>query len=403
MQIEEHRIKIRDLIPEYREDFESGRVFCLIHEEVDGRSVETPLDIRPEYQREYVYSGKQRDAVINTILNGFPLNTMYFVKRPEGGYEVMDGQQRIISINQFAANQFSIMLPNRASGELIAVNYPNLDEQLKEKFLDYHLQVYICEGSDSEKMDWFQVINIAGEKLFDQEIRNALYHSQWLTDAKSLFSRRNNAAERLYGKYLSGNYIRQDYLETAFKWKADDEGFTGKKDKMISAYMRQHQNDENANELWNYFENVFRWVKQNFGRSVHKSMNGVEWGLLYNRHKDENINPEKLQSMVQQLLADEEVENKKGIYEYLLTGEEKLLNLRGFKESEKQTAYTRQEGKCAICGKPFDLRVMHADHVTPWVQGGKTNIENLQMLCRDCNLHKGAQIQELERRRLMQM
>lgn len=217
MVINEMKLKVRDLIQGYNEDDATNRVVAW-----GGK-----LDVRPEYQREFVYDDDKRNAVINTVLNSFPLNIMYFVDRQDGTYEVLDGQQRIISICRYAGNGFSVRIPN-ASGKFDTVNFPNLFQQNRDNFLNYELTVYVCQGTDREKLDWFQVINIAGAVLTKQEIRNALYHGSWLTDAKSAFSRRNCAAHRNYGKYMKGDYIRQDYLETVFSWKAAAEGFTGK-------------------------------------------------------------------------------------------------------------------------------------------------------------------------------
>lgn len=377
MVITQMNLPIRELIDGYHEDDATSRVVAW-----GGK-----LDVRPEYQREYVYGEGQRDAVINTVLQGFPLNIMYFVDRKDGTYEVLDGQQRIISICRYAINQYSIKVPT-ATGGYDTLNYPNLFDELRDKFLDYELCVYVCEGTDKEKLDWFQVINIAGEKLETQEIRNALYHGPWLTDAKSAFSRRNCAAHKNYGKYMAGDYIRQKYLETAFSWKAAQEGYKGKD--AIADYMKVHRADPDANELWSYFEAVFRWVRDMFGRDVNKFMKGVPWGLLYNEHKDDNLDPAELQRRVAELMADEEVMKKSGIYAYLLTGEEKHLSPRQFDDHVAMSKYQQQGGKCAMCGAAKDFKDMHADHIVPWSKGGKTVPDNCQMLCIPCNEKKKA-------------
>lgn len=374
MKINEKRLKIGDLIEGYYEDDSTSKVTAW-----GGK-----LDVRPEYQREFVYAEKQRDAVINTVLNGFPLNIMYFVDRLDGTYEVLDGQQRIISICRYAKNMFSVKIP-ATTGGYNTVNYPNLFDDQLEDFLNYELHVYVCEGTEREKLDWFQVINIAGMTLENQEILNAVLHSAWLTDAKSAFSRRNCAANKNYGKYMNGDYIRQKFLETAFRWNAYYEGITGKD--AIVQYMQKHRQDKNADALWKYFEDVFAWVQATFG-SYDKSMKGVEWGYLYNEHKDDNLDPVELQQRMKELMADDEVQKKSGIYEYLLTGEKKVLNLRTFSERDKITMYNRQQGLCAICGKPFSMKEMHADHIKPWSKGGLTDLSNGQMLCVNCNLAK---------------
>ena len=81
--------------------------------------------------------------------------------------------------------------------------------------------------------------------------------------------------------------------------------------------------------------------------------------------------------------------NKKGIYTYVLTRNEKHLNLRTFDKYDKNDAYKKQDGKCNICHKHFELKDMQADHITPWSKEGKTILSNCQMLCADCNRRKG--------------
>lgn len=376
------KLKVRDLVKGYCEDDTTSKVTAWGGD----------LDVRPEYQREYVYDDQKRDSVINTVLHGFPLNIMYFVDRGADAkgarYEVLDGQQRIISICRFKTiSAISVKLP-AATGGFNIVNYPNLFDEQQEAFLNYELQVYICEGTEKEKIDWFEVINIAGEKLEKQEIRNAVLHSAWLTDAKSVFSRRNGAVNKKYGKYLSGDVIRQKYLETAFRWHADAEGIRGKDmENVIRQYMMNHSDDKNADVLWKYTENVFDWVEETFG-GFDKTMNGVEWGYLYNKHKDDTLDPEEIQKRIAELMADDEVQKKSAIYEYILTDEKKVLNLRTFSERDKITMYNRQKGLCAICGKPFEMKEMHGDHIVPWSKGGKTDLSNGQMLCTTCNLAK---------------
>lgn len=391
MEIRMIKLKVGDLIQGYYEDASTSKVTAW-----GGQ-----LDVRPEYQREYVYDDKQRDSVVNTVLNGFPLNIMYFVDRGANAkgarYEVLDGQQRIISICRYRTNPaISALLP-APTGGFNTVNYPNLfnskdpdkpEKFTKEAYDNYELQVYICEGSEAEKIAWFEVINIAGERLELQEIRNAVLHSAWLTDAKSYFSRTTGGCNKNYGKYLTGKVIRQKFLETAFRWHADAEGITDKDiETRIRKYMMAHSQDANANTLVKYFEDVFDWVESVFGK-YDKNMQGVEWGLLYNAHKDDNLDVAIIQSEVKRLMADDEIDKKAGIYEYLLTGDEKYLHFRAFSDADIKTMYARQNGLCALCGKPFQLKEMHADHIQPWSKGGKTTLDNGQMLCVQCNLKK---------------
>jgi hypothetical protein len=357
MKIELKKITVRELTNGYKDNAEAGVVgYC-------GK-----LDIRPPYQREFIYKDKQREAVITTVTKDFPLNVMYWSVRNDGMFEVIDGQQRTISLCQYAAGDFSIN----------GLAFHNLQKDKQEQILNYSLTVYLCSGSDSEKLEWFRIINIAGEKLTEQELRNAVYSGSWVTDAKRHFSKTGCAAYGLGGDYMTGAAIRQDYLETTISWISN-----GK----IAAYMSQQQHKPNANELWLYFQAVIAWAKSTFP-NYRKEMKSVAWGELYNEFKDKEVDPKKLEVEIARLMEDEDVTNKKGIYIYVLSGKEKHLNIRAFSSNQKREAYERQKGICPVCKEKFDIDKMEGDHITPWRDNGKTSANNCQMLCKDDNRRK---------------
>lgn len=364
MKIEPHEITIRELSKKYEDNDEQG---------VTGYGGK--LDIRPAYQREFIYKDDQRDAVIGTVRRNYPLNVMYWAVRRDGKYEVIDGQQRTISICQYVNGEFSID----------GLAFHNLPDDQQEQILNYKLTVYFCEGSDSEKLEWFKIINIAGEKLYPQELRNAVYAGPWTADAKRHFSKTGCAAYELGGKFLTGIPIRQDYLETAIEWHADKEGV-----KTIEDYMSQHQHDPNASILWHYFQGAIHWISATFPK-YRKEMKSVNWGPLYNKFgggKSPDI--DKLERTVARLMEDDDVTKKSGIYPFVLDGDERHLNVRSFSDGMKREAYERQKGKCPKCGKTFKLEEMEGDHITPWKEGGKTNATNCQMLCKEDNRRKSA-------------
>ncbi|EPI56805.1 HNH endonuclease family protein [Gardnerella vaginalis] len=361
MQIEQRKVTVREVTEGYFNDAEEG---------VTG--YDDRLDIRPKYQREFVYKDNQRDEVIRTVMRGLPLNVMYWCRTGQDTYEVLDGQQRTISLCEYVDGTFSV-------DDKYFYNLPG-DQQ--DKILDYELFVYVCDGTDSEKLDWFKIINIAGERLTDQELRNAVYAGSWVSDAKRYFSKTGCAADTLAGDYLKGASIRQEYLETAISWAAAADGET------IEGYMAKHQNEPTAQALWSYFRSVIEWVEAIFPKK-RKEMKGLAWGLFYNKHgKRTDLDPKKLELEVQRLLGDEDVTKKSGIYEYLLTGSERALSIRAFDRRDALAAYEKQHHKCAICGEEFEFEEMQADHIKPWSKGGHTTPENCQMLCRDCNLKK---------------
>lgn len=359
MKIELNQIKVSDLFNGYQDNQENG-VYAY-----DGK-----LSIRPPYQREFVYNEKQRNAVIDTLRKGFPLNVMYWVKNGDS-YELLDGQQRSISICQYLNGDF-------------AFNYQyfkGLTKEEQEQILNYELQIYICEGTDKEKLDWFRVINVAGEALTDQELLNATYTGSWLSAAKEKFSKTNGPAYRIAKDYMKGSPIRQEYLETVLEWINDGD---------VADYMAKHQQDENANELWVYFQNVINWIKIVFP-NYRKEMKGLPWGKFYNTYKDNTYDPDALEKEIQKLMQDDDVTKRTGIYEYLLSNKtiEKVLSIRAFTDSQKRKKYEEQKGICPICGEHFEIDEMEGDHIIAWKDGGKTDYNNLQMLCKKCNRTKG--------------
>lgn len=355
MKVELKEITIRELSNGYQDKAESGVVGY------GGK-----LDIRPPFQREFVYKDKQRDAVINTVTKGFPLNVMYWAVRDDGNFEVIDGQQRTISICQYVAGDFSID----------GLAFHNLPNDKQEQILNYRLMIYFCSGTDSEKLEWFETINIAGEELTAQELKNAVYSGSWVSDAKRYFSK--NSRPKIGDDYLSGSANRQEYLETAIDW------ISGGK---IKDYMSKHQHDKDAKELWEYFQEVISWIQSNF-TNYRKEMKGVAFGLLYNEFKDKKLDAKKLEKEIAKLMEDEDVTNKKGIYSYVLTRKEKFLNIRTFNDRQKREAFERQKGVCPVCKKKYKIEEMEGDHITPWHEGGKTSGDNCQMLCKEDNRRK---------------
>ena len=366
MQIELHKKIIREVVNGYKDSQENGVVGY------GGK-----LNIRPAFQREFVYKEKQRNAVIETVQKGFPLNVMYWVEDEQGNFELLDGQQRTISICQYVNGDFS----------LNSRMFHNLTQTEKNQILDYPLMIYICKGNDKEKLDWFKIINIAGVQLKEQELRNAIYTGEWLSDAKRYFSKNGCVAYLLGNKYLTGEVNRQDYLETVLSWISQRENIK------IEDYMAMHQHDSHATPLWQYFQSVIAWVQTIFPK-YRKEMKGLAWGVLFNAYGDKVFNPQALEKEIARLMQDDDITKRSGIYEYLLSGNEKHLNIRAFTDNEKRQVYERQNGICPHCKKEkrakiqYDLSEMEADHITPWSEGGKTNVENCQMLCKEHNRRK---------------
>lgn len=375
MKITETKITIRELTENYKDNGDGG---------VYGYN--DRLSIRPPYQREFIYKDKQRDAVIETIRKGFPLNTMYWSKVEDNKFEVLDGQQRTISIGQFINGDFTIRINKDDKF------FHNLSETAQNEILDYELTIYICEGTEEEKLEWFKVINIAGEVLTNQELLNATFVGPWLADAKNYFSKRNCVAAKMAEGYVKGNPIRQDYLEKALSWIADRDNL-----KSGQVYMAIHQHDEDANDLWLYYQSVINWAKMMFPKVRKGITDTQDWGILYNKYHNNRYNTNTLETDIQTLIMDDDVTKNSGIIPYILSPrtkfDEKTLSIRQFTPAQKLRAYEKQNHKCPYCVTngieiEYAFEDMEGDHIIPWSKGGRTTEDNLQMLCARCNNDK---------------
>jgi len=350
------------------------------------------LTIQPEYQRNYIYAdGKKDVAVIESILKGYPLGLMYFVKASDKRYEVLDGQQRITSIGRFVTNKLAV------KHEGMEQNFDSLPATLQKQILKYQLTIYECEGEEHEIKAWFKTINISGIPLNNQEFNNAIYSGPFVTLAKEEFSNSKNSNIQKWSSYVSGSANRQDYLECALDWVSN-----GK----IDSYMAQHRWDKNITELKKYFNSVIDWVTTVF-TDVESEMRGLEWGRLYETYKKKPYNPKKVSEKVKELFADDYVKSRKGIFEFILGGckDTKLLEIRVFDEPTKKATYAKQTtaaekkgvSNCPLCAvghesnkkRIWKLAEMDADHVTAWTKGGATDRNNCELLCRTHNRAKG--------------
>lgn len=369
-----------------------------VYNELEGRGLfglAGRLTIQPEYQRNYIYADGKRDvAVIASLLKGYPLGLIYFNKVSEDSLEVLDGQQRITSFGRFITGKFAIKDENG-----MEQYFSGLATDKQAKIMNSKLLVYECEGSESEIKEWFQTINIAGVPLNSQELLNAVYSGPFVTLGKEEFSNSQNANIQKWSAYVAGSVIRQEYFERALEWVSGG-------NESIGGYMSKHRFDTDINEVRIYFTTVIDWVSGVF-IDVENEMRGLDWGRLYEDYHHKAFNPSKVSERIQALYGDAYIKSRKGIWEYVLGGEEdtKLIEVRVFDEPTKKSVYAKQNAEaqrkeisnCPLCAignitnksRIWKLDEMDADHVAAWSKGGVTSVENCQMLCKTHNRAKG--------------
>lgn len=359
------------------------------------------LTIQPEYQRSYIYgetkskttgNSKEKD-VIYSVLKGYPLGLLYFLKVGNDKYEVLDGQQRITSLGKFRHGMIDVIVNGKVR------QFNSLDPDVQKDFLNHKLTIYICEGKESEIQEWFQTINIVGVPLNEQELLNAANYGCFVTLAKKAFSDPHNSQVQKWSSYINANVRRQGYLETALKWVSNGN---------IAKYMSDHRRDTNINELKTHFDSVIHWIDVVFGQvSIVSEMRTLQWGELYDKYHLLPYNPNEVEKIFTMLYNDYDVKSKSGIFEYILDGckDKRLLDIRIFDDKVKKSKYQIQMeaaknkgiSNCPDCvfengankSKIWKLNEMEADHVTAWSNGGATDIDNCQMLCMHHNRLKG--------------
>ncbi|WP_295637541.1 DUF262 domain-containing protein [Novosphingobium sp.] len=369
-----------------------------IYNELEGKGLfglAGKLVIQPEFQRHYIYNdGKKDVAVIDSLLKGYPLGLIYF--NVEGStLEVLDGQQRITSIGRFVTGKFAIRVDGKEQ------TFLSLPKEKQRKILDSALLVYECEGEEAEIKDWFRTINISGIPLNPQELLNAIYSGPFVNKAKVEFSNSQNANMQKWSAYIKGDPKRQEVLAVALDWVSGARGMN------VDAYLAHHRGDADIFELKAYFTSVIDWIGSIFRRPPDKEMRGIEWGRLYETYHSTPYNAAVLDGEIERLLGDPAVANRKGIYEFLLSGETQpqLLSIRLFDEKTRAVAYQQQThnakskgvSNCSVCAagdnanrtRIYRRDEMDADHVTAWSKGGATDIHNCEMLCITHNRSKG--------------
>lgn len=366
-----------------------------IYNELEGKGLygmNGKLTIQPEYQRNYIYADGKRDvAVIDSVLKGYPLGIIYF-NQVGDHYEVLDGQQRITSLGRFVTHKLAIKDKNGMQQYIDGLN-----QEDRDRVLNTSLLIYICNGTESEIKDWFQTINIVGVELNNQEKLNAIYSGPFVSALKEEFSNSLNANVQKWRHYITGNVNRQDILERALQWVSKGN---------VEAYMSLHRQDTDITSVKAYFNTVLDWASGVF-KDVLPQMRGLEWGRLYEQYHNKPYNVDAVSQRVHELMADDYVTNHKGVFEYILGGEQdkSLLNIRVFDRATinrvyaKQTQAARDKGvsNCPDCAlqdgsnstRIYKINEMDADHVTAWSKGGKTDEANCRMLCRYHNRSKG--------------
>ncbi|MEX1363434.1 MAG: DUF262 domain-containing protein [Nannocystaceae bacterium] len=129
----------------------------------------------PDFQRGYVWKLDKQSRLIESVLMRFPLPVFYVAEDDEGRLVVVDGRQRLTTLQRFMENKFALQLPDRP--EIDGKRFEDLDMRLQNRVEDCQLLFYIIDRSVPERarLDIFERVN-GGEVLTRQQMRNAIYN-----------------------------------------------------------------------------------------------------------------------------------------------------------------------------------------------------------------------------------
>lgn len=404
------------------------------------------LNLDPGFQRSSVWGERDRDKLIDSILRNYPLPSIFLYRRHEDGnlvYDVIDGKQRIETILMFIGamrgNRFwtKSRLPDDERPDWIDWNIIRR-KKLQYLITGYNLQIIEVTGEPADIIDLFVRINSTGKALTGAEKRHArYYHSAFLKRAGQLAHRfepyfRTN-------KILSPSQIsRMKHVELMCELivAAHNEGVTNKKtalDKIMNSdSIRGRELDKAAQNtvttlgrLKQMFPKLsqtrFKQISdfytlavlmQKFEREglilLDRKRNRLAWDLLaafstgvdkvrLRQKRAEGTEPGQelyREYLLTVLEATDEI-NQRRKREQILRGLleplfQKKDSARFFSQEQRRILWnTTASPKCVDCHKTLTWDDFTIDHIDPWSKGGKTDLENAAIMCREHNSGKG--------------
>ena len=393
-------------------------------EEVAGgvTAMDGKLNIRPKYQRAFIRETDKvwRCNLVDSVLNKRPIGSFYFADKGEGYYDVLDGQQRLMTLCSVINAGCNGTITINDNGVIKDVAFPKLRKDWQEIIKNYEIDVYICVGNEEGLLNWFTTINQPHSELTKQEIRNAVYCGTFVEDAKRLFSKTkaNSAPTSEFQDHDSPYYFdkfshslkleRQDFLERVIDWvsrpmseynprKKNETG--DEKEERINNYMSIHRNDANADSVAIGYKKIVDWAYRTFDEDIikQKGVRGCDWGELYALFGHKTFDLEKINREMDELLDNNSIARTQNVAKYVLAGKQtndedeniryKLLNVKGLTERERNKLYKMQGGIDPIDGRHYDIKDMQAHHIVPIYAGGETKLGNMVLLSAE-NHHK---------------
>ncbi|WP_406614588.1 HNH endonuclease family protein [Mycoplasma corogypsi] len=351
-------------------------------------------------QRDIVWNKEKQEKVIDSVLNDIPLPAIYLYKIrddkdevSEDKYEVLDGKQRIEAFRKFRNNEISYQ-----NKTYYYWGQSKEGRDLQEKFENTELTIINVEGDDNLKRETFYRINALGVPLNNYEIINGLVNNTFLKELNQ-YAKDNKVLKVIYGEVNSRGKYQYEILKYLFNKNEPTELA-----KIIES--QAHFIPDELNKIYNFINDFF--IKQKKAILFTKQL--LE---LTKEHKWYNL---KLILLPHKIIINETIkkfhdENKKikftdkekktFIYE-LISAYQNNLELdtkRLFSKEDKAKLFNQEKfisqndatlevAKCKLCEHEFLLEDLEVDHIKAWSKGGRTELNNAQLLCKSCNIKK---------------
>lgn len=241
------------------------------------------VDIAPTYQRKFVWPDANQSSLIESVLLGVPVPSLFMAANADGTWEVIDGVQRLSTMVRFAGHEgalekLGISSRLKLSGlqklsSLNGLTFQDLPQNVQLKFLMSGLKVTtLSDKSDLQvRFDLFERLNTGGVTLSPQEVRACVFDGKFNDFINELAEENDDfrSVIRLQkSQQYNGTY--QELVLRFFAYYYDRESFDHSVIGFLNDYMEKNSTFSRTQkqQFRELFENTFNSLKSELGGDI---------------------------------------------------------------------------------------------------------------------------------------